>query len=251
MKIKARQALPKAKRTMPAPKRLSELIELINLLPVDAVGLRDMFDNIQSRFSELQALEINKVFLNEFDSYVQSLPPKIKEYIGEPRDPKNPSLFNEVAARRYNLLVESLDLMGLIASQNNAAIQELRTYSKQINEKNIEEIWALRNLLNIVFSICVTPMEFVRNEQGKLEKQSNILIETMQEGKHLRIRQCLICGLFFWAGRIDQPACSKRCTQTLRVRRWREKYQDKYKQQRIQKAEEQEQRQKKLKKGRK
>ena len=243
--------LPKANRTMPAPEKLDELIQLVNLLPVEATGLREMFDSINVSHPESEPLEINELFLAEFEAYVNSLPTKIKNFIGQPRDPDNLSCFNQVAARKYNLLYESRDLLILIASNNNAAYQDLRAHSKPINERNMEEVWDSRNLLNIVFSIRVTPMELIRNAQGEFEWRPNILFEAMQKAKHLRIRQCLICMQFYWAGRIDKPACSKECTQTLRVRRWRANYQDNYKQQRIQKAEEQEQATKKLKKGRK
>ena|SRR5215208_2612729 len=243
------QALQRAKRTMPAPEKLAELIELVNLLPVQSIGLREMSDNIQSRYPEANPNEIDELFLNEFETYVGTLPERIKQFIGAPRDPENPAFINQAAARRYNVLVESLDLLILIAAANRTAYEELRLYSKPINEENMEEIWASRNLLNLTFSTRFTPMELIRNERGELEWRPNILFKAMQKAKHLRIRHCLICGLFFWAGRIDQPACSKRCTQTLRVRRWRADYQGKYKQQRIHKAEEQEQQQKKSKRG--
>jgi hypothetical protein len=47
-----------------------------------------------------------------------------------------------------------------------------------------------------------------------------------------RIRVCPICKKIYWAGRIDQPTCSKKCGALLRVRRWRVAYPDKYKSQR-------------------
>lgn len=44
-----------------------------------------------------------------------------------------------------------------------------------------------------------------------------------------RLRECEICGYIFWARRITQYACTTNCANTLRVRRWRERYGTTYK----------------------
>lgn len=54
-----------------------------------------------------------------------------------------------------------------------------------------------------------------------------------------RIRECEVCQKFFWAGRIDQKACTTKCAKVLRSRRWREKYLTNYKLRRIEKESKQ------------
>lgn len=54
-----------------------------------------------------------------------------------------------------------------------------------------------------------------------------------------RLRECPVCFKYFWAGRKDMCGCSYQCSHTLRQRKFRERYQQSYKQQRYKKAEEQ------------
>lgn len=63
-----------------------------------------------------------------------------------------------------------------------------------------------------------------------------ILFKVLEDIEIERIRECPICEKLFWAGRLDQSACSPRCSNVRRGRAWRSKYHEQYKQQRKQKA---------------
>jgi len=55
-------------------------------------------------------------------------------------------------------------------------------------------------------------LRFVRSE----------IVSVLEKIEVERIRLCPICEQLFWAGRLDQIACSPRCGNTLRARRWRQ-----------------------------
>jgi hypothetical protein len=215
----SKQASQKAKRAMPAPRRLAELIQLVNLLPPGGTDLREMYERVASDHTEVESLELNKIFLEEFEGYVGTLAPEVQRFIGPPRDPQDSSAFNIVAARRYDLLIESQDLFIQITSANNAAYHHLRAHSRKINEESLKELWTSQNMSGLILFLRMTPMELIRNKEGRIEGRANILFEAMQTAAHLRIRHCLICNSYFWAGRIDQPCCSARCANALRSRR--------------------------------
>jgi hypothetical protein len=77
----------------------------------------------------------------------------------------------------------------------------------------------------------------VTDTGGNLRIQHDPLLQALEGVEARRIRECAICGRIFWAGRIDQSCCPKRCAKVLRTRRWRDRYPEKYKPQRIKKAE--------------
>jgi hypothetical protein len=72
---------------------------------------------------------------------------------------------------------------------------------------------------------------------GNLRILHDPLLQALQGVEASRIRECPICGRIFWAGRVDRPCCGKRCAGVRRTRRWRDRYPEKYKPQRIKKAE--------------
>jgi hypothetical protein len=74
------------------------------------------------------------------------------------------------------------------------------------------------------------------DDKGRQLLTHGPLIEALLGVDIRRIRECPICGNFYWAGRIDQPGCSGKCTGTLRTRRWRNNYPERYKLRRIEAA---------------
>jgi hypothetical protein len=73
------------------------------------------------------------------------------------------------------------------------------------------------------------------NEKGEVGLVPSPVFEALQGVEADRIRECenVKCRRIFWAARSDQPCCSKKCANARRVQRWRDKYQDVYKQNRI------------------
>jgi hypothetical protein len=74
------------------------------------------------------------------------------------------------------------------------------------------------------------------DRDGKILVQPGPLLELVKDVEGRRIRQCSECNRIFWAGRMDKLACTRKCVQRRRVRLWRERYAESYKQQRVKKA---------------
>jgi hypothetical protein len=82
---------------------------------------------------------------------------------------------------------------------------------------------------------------------GILRILYNPLLGALEGVEAKRVRECPRCGAIYWAGRIDQPACTAKCTHALRQDRYRKNYRKnyrenyllKYKVRRYQRAEEQ------------
>ena len=79
----------------------------------------------------------------------------------------------------------------------------------------------------------------VINADGRIQPLLGMFFRIIEGVEAARIRKCPVCGAIFWAGRIDKPSCSRRCGKILRTREWRERYRDRYKEQRYQKSEQQ------------
>jgi hypothetical protein len=198
---------------------LDRLIELVNLLPADARDTRNIASAIEG-YLKLPAHQFEPLFEREFGVQVEGLPGEVKDFIGVLYGPLRQHDLN--AMRRYNQLVESRFLLTIVASNNRSALEELRAHGMPLNEENLAEIWASRNLLDLVFSRPVTPLVMV-NERGEFEWRPPPLFEAMQEKRAaLRIRECPSCSRFFYAGRIDQVACGppRPCANRLRYRRY-------------------------------
>ena len=75
------------------------------------------------------------------------------------------------------------------------------------------------------------------DQDGKFRVEHHPLLLALEGVELVRIRECRICGKIFWAGRTDQFCCTTRCANVLRTRRWRERYPERYKQQRYDKAQ--------------
>jgi len=90
-----------------------------------------------------------------------------------------------------------------------------------------------------VFVNLIGPNQLLRievSDKGERKIVHGPIVEALLGVDVRRIRECAICCDFFWAGRIDQPCCSKKCAHVVRTRRWREKYLEQYKLQRFERA---------------
>ena len=77
------------------------------------------------------------------------------------------------------------------------------------------------------------------HKTGRIQFEKHPAFRVLEGVKADRIRECLVCKKIFWASRIDKKCCAPLCRGVWNTRRWREKYQDIYKLQRYQKAEQQ------------
>ena len=242
--------LKQASRTKSVPEKLGKLLEAVNGLPPNPKRFeyRSIVDQEYMKFREEVSNyikpddrgqlriawamdpkkweQIRKNKVSEFVDFINSLPASTREFIGETDKDKdysfdlaNASLFSSEkrlneAHIRYEFLLKALEVLRAIARRN----QHQRPPPFELFAAAALEI----------------------NEFGKIAVSSNTLIDALTDKKveANRIRECPICNHIFWAGRIDQPACSKRCGHILRSRKWRKSYEKKYKNQRITKPKE-------------
>lgn len=75
------------------------------------------------------------------------------------------------------------------------------------------------------------------DEEGLLRFALVPLVEALEGIRVVNFRNCPVCKKFFLASRKDKPGCTSRCAHILRTRRYREKYFQSYKQNRIKEYE--------------
>jgi hypothetical protein len=73
------------------------------------------------------------------------------------------------------------------------------------------------------------------DREGKVRIRSGYALEILESVEVRRIRRCPLptCRRFYWAGRIDKPACSPKCQDAWRKQQWRANYKNRYKERRI------------------
>jgi len=133
-------------------------------------------------------------------------------------DPKNIPLTFNAALAKYNLLRDGRDWLRAIAKRfRDPSTNRAKLFSLPPLQKS-----------------RVT----VRTDGGAiLHFAPHPLLQALEGVDASRIRRCPICGKIYWAGRSDTGACKKRCKGTLRTRKWRGQYQERYKPRRIAKKE--------------
>lgn len=77
---------------------------------------------------------------------------------------------------------------------------------------------------------------FYIDSEGKVRFTPPHIVHLLEGSESARIRECAVCFKFFWAGRKDMQCCSSVCSHTQRQRRHRERYYERYKEQRYRKA---------------
>lgn len=198
------------------PPLLEEIINLLKFLPIDI--RRDFPQNI--------SVEKDIEFLN----YVESLHPKIKEYLfrfdlpdlisiakteEEKRAEEDSQIWHKCRATfaRYEDLMSAKTLFIQITERNKVASEIKKQYGFEVlgihvfdeDRKNTAGLYAdnngfLKPFKSVFFAIFET-----------------------EDVEYRRIRQCLICEHIFWAKRKDSETCSKNCFNALRQRRHRER----------------------------
>lgn len=252
----------KALQSTPSDK-LNHLMELVNGLPATAKS----WDEIMQAAEKLSGTPLKEldreVYIfresdpdrpilameavpNLFKDQVEELRSPAKEYVGPIHMETAMTLFYQepyampgyrvedtmaMAMVRYERLIRARKILIEIA-EKSALINQYRRFYLQTG------IWpAVTTLLTTVSNLNIS---LHINEKGQIAVKPDKLLDALLGTDAERIRQCPICNNIFWASRIDQRACSKRCSNTMRVRRSRELNQERgtmYKRARIKKAE--------------
>jgi hypothetical protein len=223
MAREAQQALRGAKqRTKPCPSQLERLITLVNTV------LNGHERKLLGNFSQQLNLVLALVFTRggekmaeeakaELEARWYELPSQIRDFIGPIYEADVYDL-----QQKLDLITKGRDLLLNIASKN-----------EQSDDLASSEI--------VIFGAEVFTRLRV-NSKGQLFEAPSLLLKALTDGgvEAKRIRLCQICRCLFWAGRTDKPCCGPKCSGILRQRKYRRNYLEKYKPQRIRKAEEQE-----------
>jgi hypothetical protein len=85
-------------------------------------------------------------------------------------------------------------------------------------------------------SEAARPRPYIDKETGRFSLRTAILFFCLEGVEARRIRECQVCYQFFWAGRLDMKCCSAKCSHTLRSRKYRQAYKEKYAFQRYRKS---------------
>ncbi|HKQ04138.1 MAG TPA: hypothetical protein VJ464_03325 [Blastocatellia bacterium] len=186
-------------RTKPVSQKLGELINLVNLLPPNIKTPQEIF----ATFLE-QGTYDPQDWINGYKKIIAPLPIEVQDFIGSIRI----DTLQEFDLR-YSLLIEAKIILRQIA----------------------------RGEIGKKLSLPVTQAlaTLGTDKEGKIVVKPTPLADALVGVESSRIRECTICENIYWAGRIDQPCCSRKCNGIRRVRKWREQYPEKYKQQRVQK----------------
>jgi hypothetical protein len=231
------------KRLKEPPPKLLELIDLANGLPPDARTTFELSLGISSRTEQEIRLQLEAALRRRlargyeedrrgeqdaFAVFLEQLPIHLREYIGATSDPSS--------RIRYDGLVVSQKLLQEIAETNHCILEILQEDSLPITEESYRQFWLAIGFERAVDSRAGLAT-LALDSEGKLKWQDGFLTQALKGAEVARIRICTVCGSFFWAGRINTPCCSPEHAHRLRTQRWNEKYQEKYKQQRIKKAQ--------------
>jgi hypothetical protein len=200
---------PQASRLRPIPELFREYLDLANILPPEADVPVLLPPTVP--VGEVTVEQWNYVATCIKDLAVTF--PRFREFMGDVDFERHPPI---EAYRRCRHLASVRDV--------------LRALARCDKTKLASEGLAVGAYLEGVISVSTT-------EKGLLQVDRAPLLRAIEGVEVSRIRECPICRKIFWAGRIDQPCCSKEHGKVLRTRRWRDGYTEKYKLQRGDKAE--------------
>lgn len=204
---KASKVLRTHSRKHPPPENLAWLIEMVNLLPSD----------VQFDYTSREAAELTENRNENFHLWMiyafERLPKKVREYVGAypigKNDPQTEPVLKAAvgnlicphpSVQEYDLLVIGKKLLRSIAN------------------------WSLPNGGDTAPFLTV---ELTLDDDYQVAVKPSRLIECLAGADVRRIRECPLqqCAKIFWAERMDQPTCSKRCNRIRRSRIQRGTYQ--------------------------
>lgn len=254
--------------------KLKILIEKVNLLPHLPQWIDDRLDGTWRASPLYPTLDWEVVGLNEYSvraelsKIVQSLPPELQKYIrlGDMEEIKfycedvaieelRKIDFTNIESvdRSFEKLHEEGDGFWYFSSEKGsdprftnvflargrliellAAQELLYAFASEKPQKNL--LFHAR-LYRRIEEYSIAAGLYIDSD-GRIKTSLPKLFKDLENLDATRIRKCQICLKIFWADHGRMKFCSEKCGTTARVRTWREKgYPEKYKLQRIKKAE--------------
>jgi hypothetical protein len=236
MKRKIQQKPPKrslqASRLNKPPKKLKELIDLVNCFPTDELKLQSLDPRrlraqaektaetaVSSDYEKdpLIVLEKDDLIDLEYERVVeeraQQLGSKLQNYLLTTKEEGETVLLADV-------LLEG----GIVTKYWNVWNANMRLHHiAQLALSEPSVYWGRSVLWDRHVPV---PVLDKIDEQGFVRVSKDLFTEAMDEDDipAARIRECEACKQIFWAGRITQKGCSARCGDVIRKRRYRERY---------------------------
>lgn len=197
---------------------LLQIITFANIVPVayDLPSIESEFLKVNDikKGAETSAAELGKWMMDTYqlvESYLQKLPPELLDGF-------------DIICEAFEATGEEVDIYTLIMIYHDVqtARQNLLTLIrlKEENEAGNTFEYTMpmrRKLLSVQASIEI-------DEQGLFRLTLEPFAGAINYVEAARVKVCKACDLFFWAGRIDQKCCCKKCANKYRVRMCRENY---------------------------
>ena len=195
----------------PVPEKLGRLIEIVNLIPLEQalpplpLPKEDWLDFAQ------EALDVCLRMLPKFfGDYVWS-------NLVDNEDSREQALWQAVT--NYQQFEHYRDNLRAVIQLGQASPDDILIFLTSVNGQ----------------------YELYIDKDGKVNIGTDFFADAVQGVEAKRIRECQACSRIFWAGRITQKGCSPACANRIRVDKWRKNYPEKYKLQRVKRADQQEQ----------
>jgi hypothetical protein len=198
-----------ASRKRPVPEKLARYIDLANIIPPP--------DYVERSFGGRALQEWWRVEMQDVRDMVDKFP-GFKEYL------ESENLSGNKMSWGAKILCDQL--------RAARAVLYAIAHTDKETWANEESLMVSRILRDYDHDLILLRVD----ERGNLRLDFPLL-RAIEGVEASRIRECAICRAIFWAGRVDQRCCKTQCAHVLRTRKWRERYPDKYKPQRIFKAE--------------
>ncbi len=194
-----------ASRLRAAPQVLQQFIELVNFVPPkqEWPELPDFFDV----WGEVASGRSGKG-LAQWERMINDLPTHLRDHIGPVRLDTAMAVYDV-----YSLLRVARKTLRYIAHMDKSA-------------GSVHPKFPASGVLRLSVG-----------QGGRIQIVHGALIGALEGVEAARIRECRICSRIFWAGRIDQLCCSRRCASDLRTRRWRSGYPKNYRHRRAKKRQ--------------
>jgi hypothetical protein len=230
----------KASRSLtPVPEELGKLLRLVNIVPpdVELPDIAEMLKGVSPLFEEAELLVL-------IGKICKTLPDLVSIYIWLGEE-KLFSIFDGTAnfsarelldkhrpfEKRYDAeAFVSENTRGHLAGVKYTYLREAREMLRDIIRRRELSPYFLKPLPNTRLSVSIGLITI--GKDGLVKYSPPRFVKAIEGVEAARIRVCEVCKLLFWAGRLDQKACTTKCARVLRTRRWREKYQESYKLQR-------------------
>lgn len=196
-----RKVSPKVTRLTPCPPALAIVINLANRIPPGPY-MRSIAGRMGMAFlSLLPDVHWQNETFELVMSYLKGFPTEVQESFASLASGSG----KMAAINHYHEIQQAREKLMMVMRLN----QESRI-DDDLREPPLEDPFA-------------TPFRtYLTSDKGRVKSIQDPFVLAVEGIETSRIRKCANCRRFFWAGRLDQKCCSKKCNSAFRARRYRE-----------------------------